>query len=90
MSLFAAVSRDRVLRVGPFDEIAALARQASAAGDPIRVRPAKRSEQLPRGWAVQVSAAGITDLLQCLDEADARTTLDAVRAHGVRAEVVRL
>lgn len=90
MSLFAAVSREHVLRVGPFDEIAALARQASASGDPVRVRPARRSEQLPHGWAVQVSAAGTTDLLQCQDEADARATLAAVRAHGIRAEVVRL
>ena len=90
MSLFTLLSNDAVLRVGPFAEITALAGAQRKTGRQVRVRRATADEQASRGWAVRLFAAGTSDLLRCLDEDDATTTLAQVQAAGLRAEVIHI
>ncbi len=91
MSLFEVVSNDVVLTTGPFAQATALANEQRKQGTQVIVRRArsKLRMQPARGWAVQLFAGGATDVLHCLDEEDAKITLAALRAHGIRARVVR-
>lgn len=91
MSLFEVVSNDVVLTTVPFAQATALANEQRKQGTQVIVRRAraKLHVQPARGWAVQLFAAGKTDVLHCLDEEDAQATLRAVRSNGIRARVVR-
>lgn len=92
MSLFALVSNDAVLKVGSFAELHGLASEQAKRGGRVWLRRAVPDEKAgdTRGWAVRISAAGMSDLLHCLDEEDAQTTLRAMRAHSIRARIVRV
>ena len=92
MSLFTVVSDNVVLNVVPFPEATALADEQRRRGCRVAVHRATRAEQAAAssGWAVQVHAAGQSDLLRCLDYDDATTTLREVRRNGLRAEIVRV
>jgi hypothetical protein len=90
MSVYAAVSNGTVLRIGPFAEVTQLARQERSRAITVRRATQREESAADTGWAVEVACAGTTDVLRCLDEADARTTAAAVRANGVQARVVRV
>ena len=91
MSLFEVVSNDVVLTTVPFAQATALANEQRKQGTQVIVRRARARlrVQPARGWAVQLSGSGKIDVLQCLDEEDAKITLAALRAHGIRARIVR-
>ena len=92
MSVFAVVSNDVVLTVGPYAEVHALATEQAKRGNRVALRQATPAEKGldTRGWAVRVYAAGVSDLLHCLDQDDAQVTLREVRANGIRAQIVRV
>jgi len=92
MSLFAVVSNDVVLTIGPFAQVTALADEQRKRGTQVIVRRTKPQDHAvtPADWAVRVFAAGMSDLLHCLDQDDAQATLREVRANGMRAQIVRV
>ena len=92
MSVFAVVSNDVVLTVGPYAEVHALATEQAKRGNRVALRRATPAEKGldTRGWAVRVSAANVSDLLRCLDGDDARSVLREIRGNGVSAEIVRV
>jgi len=91
MSDFVLIANGVVLTVGPYARLTAAAREQAQRGQQVTLRRATPADKrsAARTWAVEVSAADQTDVLACQDEADARTTLAAVMANGIRARIVR-
>lgn len=89
MSLFALVSNDVVLAVGPYAQVHPLASEQARQGNQVTLHRVSPNETGTGccSWVVQIRAAGITDVLHCLDEDDAQETLRQVRELGLHAEV---